>query len=74
VGGAVSIHWAVLLVVLVVVLVIDLFARVFDCDYEDEDEDEDGRILVKAARDLGGISWIELDAALAGPSSLSNQA
>ena len=35
--------------VVVVVLIIDLFARVFDY------EDDDGRVLVKAARDLGGI-------------------
>jgi hypothetical protein len=47
------------LVVLVLVLVI---ARVFDYDYDDEDDD--GRIPVMAARDLGGIDWIELDAAL----------
>ena len=54
-GSILCISRSVLVVVLV--LVIELFARVFDYEDDDEDEveDEDGWILVKAARDLGGI-------------------
>ena len=52
-GSVVRISRSVLGLVLVVVLLIDLSARVFDYDYGDDDQG--GRILVNAARDLGGI-------------------
>ena len=58
--------------VVLLVLVTGPFARNFECDYNDEDEDEDeGRIPVKAARDLGGIGWIEPNAGL--PVGLGSQ-